>query len=97
MHLGAAQRLAVDDLVDRRLDDRRAAEMDAARAAHHHDLVGQRRDVGAAGRAAAEHRRDLRQARRGHAALLEERAAEMIAVGEHAVLLGQKAPPQSTR
>ena len=90
VHFRAAKRLAIDDFVDRGLDDRRAAEMDAAGAAHHHDFVGERRDVGAAGRAAAENRRDLRQARSGHPALLEERAAEMIAIGENPILLGQE-------
>ena len=89
MHLGAAQRLAVDDLVDRGLDDRRAAEVDAGLAAHHHDLVGQRRNVGAAGGAAAEHGGDLRDAGGRHPALAVEGVAEVVLVGEHPVLLRQ--------
>ena len=39
MHLGPAQRLAIDLFVDRNLDDRGSAQMDARIAAHHDDLV----------------------------------------------------------
>ena len=71
VHFRAAERFAVDDLVDRGLDDLRSAEMDAAVAADHHDFVRQRRDVGAAGGAFAEHGRDLRNARSRHPALAD--------------------------
>ena len=90
MHLGAAERLAVDDFLDRGQDDLRAAEMNAAIAAHHDHFVCERRDVGAAGGAAAEHGRNLRHAAGGHATLIEESGAEMVLSWEHLVLLGQE-------
>ena len=89
VHLRAAQRVAVDDLADRGFHDLRAAEMDAAVARGHHDLVGERRDIGAAGGAFAEHRCDLRNAGGRHPALPVERAAEMILVRKHLVALLQ--------
>ena len=89
VHLGAAQRLAVDDLVDGGLDDLRSAEMDAAVARRHHDFVRQRRYVGAAGGAFAEHRRDLRNTRGRHPALPVEGAAEMVLIRKHLVALRQ--------
>ncbi len=89
VHLGAAQRLAVDNLVDGRLHDRRSAEVNPARALHHHHFVGERRNIGAAGGSAAEHGGDLRKTRGGHPALLVEASPEMIAVRKHAILLGQ--------
>ncbi len=87
MHFRTAQRIAVDDLADRRLDDLRAAEMHAAVACGHHHFVRQRRNIGAACGAFAEHGGDLRNAGGRHPALPVERAAEMILVGEHFVAL----------
>ena len=89
VHLGAAQRVAVDDLADRGFHDLRAAEMYAAVARGHHDLVGERRDIGAARGAFAEHGCDLRNAGGRHPALPVERAAEMILVRKHLVALLQ--------
>src|SRR5882757_1383276 len=89
MHLSAAKRLAVDDLVDGRLDDRRPSKVDPPGPSHHHDLVRECGNIRTACRAAAEHRRYLRQSRRRHPALLKEGAAEMIAVWEDAILLRQ--------
>ena len=62
VHLGAAERLLVDDLVDRHLHQRRAAEVDRAAALHHHHVVAHAGDVGAAGGRRAEHERDRRDA-----------------------------------
>ena len=92
VHLRAAERLAVHLLADGRAHDGWAAQMDAARAADHDDLVGQRGDVGAARGRGAEDDGDLRDARGRHAALPPEGAAEVVPVGEHAVLLGQERP-----
>jgi hypothetical protein len=89
VHLRAAQRVAIDDLADRGLHDLRPAEMHAAGAGRHDHLVGQGGDVGAARRAFAEHRGDLRDARRRHAALAIERPAEMVLIGENLVALGE--------
>ena len=90
VHVGATQSLAVDDLVDRSFDDGRSTEMDAPGAANHHDLVGQGRNVGATCRAAAEHRRNLRNAGSRHAALVVKRPAKVIAIRKHAILLGKE-------
>ena len=51
-------------------------------AAHDHRLVAHRRHVRAAGRARAHHDRDLRDPLRRHLRLVEEDAAEVLAVGE---------------
>src|SRR3546814_16100355 len=64
-------------------------KMDARIAAHHDDLVRERRNVGASRRATAEHRRNLRQTGCRHVGLAEERIAEMPGIGEDTVLLGQ--------
>jgi hypothetical protein len=61
------------------------------------DLVAHRRHVGAAGRARAHHHRDLRDALRAHVGLVEEDAAEVVAVGEDLVLVGQVGAAESTR
>ena len=89
VHFGAAQRFPVDDLLDRGLDDLRAAEMHAAVAGGHHHLVRQRRDVGATCGAFAEHGRYLRNALSRHPALPVERAAKMILIGKHFIALRQ--------
>ncbi len=90
VHVGAAEALGVDDLVERRLHDRRSAEVDAADPLDDHRLIAERRHVGAPGGAAAEHDRDLRQARGGKRRLVVKRAAEMLLVGKHLVLQRQK-------
>ena len=59
MEFGAAEIVGLDDLAERRLHDRRAAEEDATDALHHDHLVAERRDVGTTGGAAAEHDRKL--------------------------------------
>ena len=53
-------------------------------------LVAHRRHVGAARRARAHHHRDLRDALRAHVGLVEEDAAEVLAVGEDLVLARQE-------
>ena len=68
---------------------RRAAEEDGRLVAHHDRLVGHRRHIGAAGGAGAHHHGDLRDAARRHVGLIVEDAAEVIAVGEDLVLIGQ--------
>jgi hypothetical protein len=65
------------------------AEEDRALVAHDHGLVAHRRYVGAAGGGRAEHRGNLRNAGRAHGRLVEEDPSEVLAVGEHLVLLGQ--------
>ena len=62
VQVAAAEVLRGDLLAGRGLHQRRAAEEDRALLADDHALVAHRRHVGAAGRAGAHHRRDLRDA-----------------------------------
>ena len=57
-----------------------------------HRLVAHRRDVRAAGRAGAEHGRDLRDAPGRHRGLVVEDPPEVLTVREHLVLPGQERP-----
>ena len=82
MHVGAAQLLGADLFAGRGLHQRRPGQEDRAVAAHDHGLVAHRRDVRAARRAGAHHRRDLRDALGRHLRLVVEDAPEVVAVGE---------------
>ena len=79
---GPAELLGRDVLAGRGLHQRRAAEEDRAGALDDDGLVAHRRDVGAAGRAAAHDQRDLRDPGGGHPGLVVEDAAEVVAVRE---------------
>ena len=89
MDVGTAQLLGTDHFAGRRLHQRRAAQEDRALVLDDDGLVGHRRHVGAARRAGPHHRGDLGDALRRHARLVVEDAAEMLAVGEHLVLMRQ--------
>ncbi len=78
----AAELLCGHVLAGRGLHERRAADEDRSRAAHDHGLVGHGRDVRAAGGAGAHDDRDLRDSLGREAGLVEEDAAEVVAVGE---------------
>ena len=80
--VGAAQLLGGDLFAGRRLHQRRAAEEDRPGAADDDRLVRHRRHVGAAGRARAHDHGDLRNPLGRHPRLVEEDAAEVIAIGE---------------
>ena len=80
--VGAAQLLGRHLLAGRRLHQRRAAEEDRARALDDDRLVRHRRHVGAARRARAHDDGDLRDPLGRHPRLVEEDAAEVLAVGE---------------
>ena len=90
VHLAAAELLRGDDLAGGGLHQRGPAEEDRALAADDDRLVAHGRDVGAAGRARAEHGRDLRDPGAGHPGLVVEDPPEVLAVGEHLVLHGQE-------
>ena len=90
VQLAPAELLGGDDLADRGLDEGRAAEEDRALPAHDDRLVAHRRNVGAARRAGAHDRGDLRDARGGHPCLVVEDATEVLGVGEYLVLHGQE-------
>ena len=89
VEVAAAEVLGADLLARRRLHQRRAAEEDRALVADDHALVAHRGHVGAAGGAAAHHAGDLGDALRAHLRLVEEDAAEMVAVGEDLGLVRQ--------
>ena len=90
--VGAAELLGRHLLAGRRLHERRAADEDRPGAADDDRLVRHRRHVGAAGGARAHHDRDLRDALRGHARLVVEDPAEVLAVGEDLVLEREEGP-----
>ena len=94
VQVSAAELLGGHDLADRGLHERRAAQEDRALVADDHGLVAHRGDVRAAGGARSEHGGDLRDALRRHLRLVVEDAPEVIAVGEHLVLLGQERAPR---
>ena len=80
--VGAAELFGGDLLAGRGLHQRRAAEEDRAGALDDDGLVRHGRHVGAAGGAGAHHDGDLRDALGRHPRLVEEDAAEVLAVGE---------------
>ena len=88
--VGAAELLRRHVLPGRRFHERRAADEDRPGAADDDRLVAHRRHVRAAGGAGAHHDRDLRDPLRGHLRLVEEDAAEVVAVREHVRLQRQE-------
>ena len=90
VQVAAAELLGRDDLADRGLHERRAAEEDRALVAHDHRLVAHRGHVRAAGGARAEHGGDLRHAGGRHPRLVVEDAPEVVAIGEDLVLHRQE-------
>eukprot|EP00166_Cyanidium_caldarium_P001711 ctg_1879.g565 len=89
VHFGAAQFVGGDRLTDGRLHQRRAAQKDRPGALHDGGLVGHGGHVRATGRAAAHHRRQLRDTVAAHARLVVENAPEMLPIREHSVLQRQ--------
>jgi hypothetical protein len=89
VHIGAAEFLGGHDLAGRGLHEGRAGEKDRALVSHDDRLVGHRRHIGAAGGAGAHHDSDLGDTLRRHLGLVVEDAPEMIASGEHLVLIRQ--------
>ena len=88
--VAATEVLGADLLAGGRLHQRRAAEEDRALVLDDHRLVAHRGHVGAARRARAHHGGHLADARGRHLRLVEEDAAEVVAVGEHLVLHRQE-------
>ena len=78
-------------LAGRRFHERRSAQEDRAGAADDDIVFAQRRHVGAAGRAMAEHDGDLRHAQLRQDRLIAENAAGQVAVGEQVGLQRQEA------
>ncbi len=87
---GAAERLGVDHLAGGALDQVRAAEPHERRALDHHDDVGERGQVRAAGDAGPHHGRELRHVQIApHNGIIIEDAARPVLAGEDAALVGQ--------
>ena len=92
VHFSAAEVFRAHRLAGRRLDQRRAGEKDRALLVDDDRLVRHRRHIGAARGARSHHHRDLRDAGRRHARLVEEDPAEMLAVGKDFGLVRQIGP-----
>ena len=90
MQHAAAELLRRHLLSRRRLHQRRAAEEDRALVPDDDRLVAHRRHVGAARRAGAHHRRELRDPLRRHRRLVEEDATEVLPIREDLVLHRQE-------
>ena len=90
MDVCTTQLLSGHFLARGRLHEGRAAEEDRAGALDDHGLVAHRRHVRAAGGARSHDHRDLRDSLGRHASLVEEDAAEVVAVGEDLVLEREK-------
>ena len=90
VHVGAAELFGRDFLAGRRFHERRPAQEDRPGALDDDRFVGHRRHVGAARRARSHDDGDLRNPLGRHARLVEEDAAEVIAIGEHLRLQRQE-------
>ena len=90
VHVGAAQFLGRHFFAGGGLHQRRTAEKDGAGPLDDDRLVGHRRHVGAARRAGAHDDGDLWNPLGRHARLVEEDAAEVLAVGEDLRLQGEE-------
>jgi len=82
VHLAATQVLCADGLSRRGFHERRSGEENVALLLHDDALVGHGGHVSAAGGAWTHDDGDLRDAGAGHARLVVEDAAEVVAVGE---------------
>jgi hypothetical protein len=89
VHIAAAQVFGAHHLAGGGFHQRRATEEDGALVAHDDGLVAHRGHVGATRRARAHHHRNLRDRRPAQIGLVVEDAAEMLAIREHLVLVGQ--------
>jgi hypothetical protein len=93
-HLGvgarSAEGLGIDRLAGRALHEVRAAEAHERRALDHHDQIGERRQIRAAGDALPHHRGELRNAQvPAHDGVVVEDAARAVLTGEDAALVGE--------
>ncbi len=92
VHVGATKFLRGDHLAGGGLHQGRTAEKDGALVPDDDRLVAHRRHVGAAGGARPHHHGHLRNTLGGHVRLVEEDAAEVLAIGKHVVLVRQIGP-----
>ena len=92
MQVAAAEILGADFLARGRLHQRWPGEEDRALIAHDYRLVGHGGHIGSTGSARSHHAGNLRNAERRHVRLIEEDAAEMVAVGKDLGLVGKVRP-----
>ena len=92
MHVSAAEVFRAHRLAGRRLHQRRPGEKDRALLVDDDRLVRHRRHIGPARGAGSHHHRDLSDAGRRHARLVEEDPSEMVAVGKDLGLVRQIGP-----
>ena len=88
--VAAAKVFGADYFARGRLHQRRAREKNGALILHDDGFVRHGRDVGAPRRTGAHHHRELRNAGGGQIGLVVENAPEVVPVGEHLILRGQK-------
>jgi len=89
VHITAAQVFGAHHLTRGGLHQGGATQKDGALVFDDDGFIAHGRHIGTAGRAAAHHHGNLRNALRTHIGLVEEDAAKVLAVGEHIVLVGQ--------
>ena len=89
VHIAAAEVLGRHHFAGGGLHQGRAAQEDGALVLHDDGFIAHGRHIGAACRARAHHHRNLRNALGRKIGLVEEDAAEVIAVGENFVLVRQ--------
>ena len=89
MYVGPTELLGAHELAGGRFDQWRAAQKYGAGTLHDDALIGHRRNIGAPGRARSHHAGELGDAARRESSLIEENAAEVLAVGKHLVLQWQ--------
>ena len=92
MNVTATEVLSADHLTRRGHHQRGAAQENRALVAHDDSLVAHGRHIGSARRTRAHYHRHLRDALGRHVRLIEEDAAEMIAIWKYLVLLREKCP-----
>ena len=90
MQVAAAELLGGHHLTSGGLHQRRTTQEDRALFAHDDGFVAHRRHIRATGGATAQHRGDLRNSLGAHGGLVVEDPAEVLAIREHLVLLGQE-------
>lgn len=89
VYIATAQILCAHHFACCRFDQRRATQKDRALIFDNDGLVAHGRHIGSASRARPHHHGDLRDASRAHVGLVEENAAEMVAIRKHLILVGQ--------
>ena len=89
MSIGAAQFFGCDHLTGCSFHQWRTSQKDGGLVTHHNGLVSHRRHISTTGRTRAHDHGYLWDALRAHIGLVEENAAEMLAVRKYLILVRQ--------